>query len=119
VFEPGKTTPALSLLDELQLSEDEFIAKYRLSPLKRARRGGYLRNIAVTLGNSHDQRAVAPLEKVMMLEPEPVVRAHAAWALGQIGGKIARQALMNAGKIETELVVKAEIYNALEHSGHG
>ena len=67
VFESQMTIPGPNLLDELRLSEDEFNAKYRLSPLKRTRRRGYLRNMAVALGNLHNQEAVPPLKQVMML----------------------------------------------------
>jgi epoxyqueuosine reductase len=113
-FESQMTLPGPNLADELRLSEGEFNAKYRLSPLKRTKRSGYLRNMAVALGNLHNQEAVPPLKQVMMLEPEPLVRAHAAWALGQSDSAIARVVLENADKIEKDLMVRSEIFSSLE-----
>jgi epoxyqueuosine reductase len=113
-FESHITIPDPNLLDELMLSEEEFNSKYRLSPLKRTRRGGYLRNMVVALGNLHDHETVTPLKQVMMLEPEPLVRAHAAWALGQIDTVFTSVVLENAAKIEKDLMVRSEIYASLE-----
>jgi epoxyqueuosine reductase len=118
-FESHLTVPHPNLLDELRLSEEEFNAKYRLSPLKRTRRGGYLRNMVVALGNLHDHETVTPLKQVMMLEPEPLVRAHAAWALGQIDTVFATAVLENAARIEKDLMVRSEIYYSLEKRERG
>src|SRR5438034_8152820 len=51
----------------------------------RAKRRGLLRNAAVALGNSENPDAVPPLAAALA-DPEPLVRAHAAWALGRLGG---------------------------------
>lgn len=118
-FESQLTVPDPNLLDELKLSEDEFNAKYRLSPLKRTRRRGYLRNKAVALGNLHDLEAVTSLEQVLMLEPESLIRAHAAWALGQIDSVLARVILEYAVKIEKDSMVRSEIFSSLERLTKG
>jgi epoxyqueuosine reductase len=46
-------------------------------------------------------------------DPEPLVRSHAAWALGQIGNTLTRQALEKAAYIEADPMVKLEIQAAL------
>jgi epoxyqueuosine reductase len=81
-FDPEVVAP--SLLDLIALSEDEFRARFRGTPIWRAKRRGLLRNVAVALGNWGDERAVPPLRRALD-DPEPLVREHASWALGQIG----------------------------------
>ncbi|MBP9087175.1 MAG: tRNA epoxyqueuosine(34) reductase QueG [Kofleriaceae bacterium] len=51
--------------------------------LRRSPREQILRNVAIALGNSHDERAVAPLRQ-LLAHRHPLVRGHAAWGLGQL-----------------------------------
>ncbi|MBI3785206.1 MAG: tRNA epoxyqueuosine(34) reductase QueG [Deltaproteobacteria bacterium] len=81
------------LPDLLQLDEAGFAARYQTSALFRTRREGLARNAAVVLGNTRNPAAVAHLAQALRAEPSPVVRAHVAWALGQIGDAAARRAL--------------------------
>lgn len=112
-FDNPLTRPDPALLEEMALPPGDFNQKYRHSPLKRARRRGYLRNIAVALGNLRSLKAVAPLTQALMFDRESLVRAHAAWALGQIGNAPARQALERAAVNENDARVKLEIQNSL------
>jgi len=112
-FEIPLTRPDPNLLEEMALQPGDFIQKYRHSPLRRAKRTGYLRNIAVALGNLHYKEAIPVLTRALVYEHEPLVRAHAAWALGQIGNTPARHALENAFANEIEPQVKVEIQNSL------
>jgi epoxyqueuosine reductase len=48
---------------ELLLTPQEFNRKFHHSPVLRAKRRGYLRNVAVALGNLQDSSAVPALEK--------------------------------------------------------
>jgi epoxyqueuosine reductase len=74
-----------------------------------------LRNAAVALGNSGQREAAVPvLAKVLREEEEPLVRAHVAWALGELGGQEAKQALETASEIETDGEVRLEIDDALK-----
>ncbi|MBM3277215.1 MAG: tRNA epoxyqueuosine(34) reductase QueG [Candidatus Handelsmanbacteria bacterium] len=107
---PGMETPSLPEL--LALGPEEFAARFCHSPLKRVKRRGLLRNAAVALGNSGDQRAVPPLVEALVDE-EPLVRAHAAWALGRLGGEEARAALQAALATETDTQVQGELNQAL------
>jgi epoxyqueuosine reductase len=72
------------LAGELSLTPEAFSARFRGSPIKRAKRSGYLRNVAVALGNQGDAQAEAALEKCLETEPDPLVREHAGWALRKI-----------------------------------
>ena len=109
---PGVPQP--DLLEELSLSPQDFRAKFKGSPVKRAKRRGYLRNIAIALGNSKNPAAVAALGNALQEEPEPLVRGHAAWALGQIGGEAARRVLSHAAQVEKDEAVLEEIHAALD-----
>jgi epoxyqueuosine reductase len=112
---PRPGVPYPDLLEEISLTPQSFSARFHKSPVKRARRRGYLRNVAVALGNRRDASAVPALALCLRSEPEAQVRAHAAWALGQIGGEAARRALAEAAEQETDEVVLREIKQALEH----
>lgn len=98
---------------ELRLSPQEFNQKFRGSPVKRAKRRGYLRNVAVALGNARDTAAIPDLSETMQNEPEPIVRAHAAWALGQMHARLSRAVLDAALLREPDPMVAGEIRAAL------
>jgi epoxyqueuosine reductase len=66
----------------------------------------------VALGNLRDPAAVPALAGALA-DPEPLVRGHAAWALGQIGRREATDALEAAASRETDPAVQEEIRAAL------
>lgn len=105
---PGLPRPDLE--NELLLTPQEFNRKFRSSPVQRARRRGYLRNVATALGNIGAASSILRLAAILAGEPEPLVRAQAAWALGQLGGKVA---LLEALERETDQAVMSEIKLAL------
>jgi len=120
LFDPRPGLPEPILRDELHLTPTDFSKKYIHSPVKRARRAGYLRNVAVAIGNQQDPAALPDLAWTLENEPEPVVRAHAAWATGQIGGQVAMSLLDQAGRREDNPLVSVEIDQARQHiSSHG
>ena len=98
--------PALMTMDE-----EEFRARFGGSAVTRAKRRGLLRNVAVALGNSGNPEAVPALVGALV-DPEPLVRGHAAWALGRIGGAGARRALERARRHERDANVVGEIESA-------
>jgi epoxyqueuosine reductase len=71
------------------------------------------RNAAVALGNSQDQRAVTPLSRALD-DRKPIVRGHAAWALGELGGEQAKAALSTLLLRESDAWVRAEAQDALD-----
>jgi epoxyqueuosine reductase len=110
--DPLKARPVLK--DELALTPQQFNQKFRHSPILRAKRRGYLRNIAVAAGNQRDTNVVPALIEALEGEPEPLVRSHAAWALGQMNTSPSRQALDRALRSEPDPAVKDEILSALQ-----
>jgi epoxyqueuosine reductase len=109
---PEQQTPELIPL--LSLDEDTFRARYQGTAILRATRSGFVRNVAVALGNLGDRRSVKPLAKALTGDPDPLVRGHAAWALGRIGGSVPRSALEDAAARESSEDVLAEIHAALD-----
>ncbi len=78
----------------------------------RAKLVGLKRNACVALGNRREPSAVPALSQSLQKEGA-LVRGHAAWALGQIGGEAARQALQQASAEERDEEVSEEINGAL------
>ena len=81
--------------------------------MRRTGRDGFLRNVSVALGNRADASTVLRLAATLRDDPSPLVRGHAAWALGRIGGDDARAALHAGAERETDRSVREEIALAL------
>ena len=111
-FQPrdGNLTP--KLLSLIGMTQQEFSRRFKGSPIKRTKRRGFLRNVLVAIGNWGEPRAV-PALKDALADDEPLVRGHAAWALGKIGGDTAKQILQTRLAVETEQEVILEIQDAL------
>jgi epoxyqueuosine reductase len=95
----------------LALDAAGFRARFGRTAVTRAKRRGLLRNAAVALGNSGNPEAVPPLVAALA-DPEPLVRGHAAWALGRLGGAAARHALAAARHREPDPATASEIESA-------
>jgi epoxyqueuosine reductase len=102
--------PTLDLIELLGMDDAAFRARFRHTALTRPKRRGLLRNAAVALGNARDRRAIPTLVHALD-DPEPLVRGHAAWALGELGAlpEDARTALGNALATETDPAVIEEL----------
>jgi epoxyqueuosine reductase len=79
----GNKNPARSLGEELSVTAAEFSQRFRETPVKRAKRRGYLRNVAVALGNTGHLHSLPVLQNASNDE-EPLVREHARWAIEKI-----------------------------------
>jgi epoxyqueuosine reductase len=77
-FQPARATPRLDRM--AVLTEDEFREMFRGSPVKRARYEGFLRNVAIAMGNAARPEFREPLERLAE-HPLPLVAEHARWAL--------------------------------------
>jgi epoxyqueuosine reductase len=71
------------LLELLRLDESAFRARFRDTPLYRAKRRGLLRNVCVALGNVGSPAALPALGNAAA-DPEPLVAEHARWAMAAI-----------------------------------
>ncbi len=111
-YSPREGLLAPELIPMLSLNDQDFKRLFHGSPVLRAKRRGFLRNVAVALGNLQSPEAVPALSKALQ-DHEPLVRQHVAWALGKIKSDDAREALQERLEVETELEVREEIQNAL------
>jgi epoxyqueuosine reductase len=121
-YRSSRGTDGPALLELMGLSEEEFANRFSGNPVKRAKRRGLLRNVAVALGNWGSPEAVPGLVKALE-DVEPLVRGHAAWALGRIlarlgvpgdGGFVAAEALLDRLEVEEDTWVREEMIRALK-----
>jgi epoxyqueuosine reductase len=82
-FSARKSTTGMSLREYLGLSDAEFRALFKNSPIKRIKRRAFLRNVCVALGNAGDISDIPALERAAK-DPEPLIAEHARWAIDQI-----------------------------------
>jgi epoxyqueuosine reductase len=114
-FRPSSyDTAAPPLLDLLALDEAGFQQRFANSPIKRIKRTRLVRNACVAAGNWGNNAAIEPLLKLLS-DPEPLVRGHAAWALGRIGGEEVGGVLSAVLEGEMDARVQKEIQNALNY----
>ena len=106
----GNLMPDLAPL--VRISADEFMKRFENSPIRRATRDGFVRNVAVALGNCGSSDAVPALEEALR-DASPLVRSHAAWALGRFAGGRTARILESASAKEQHPAVRDEIDLAL------
>jgi epoxyqueuosine reductase len=82
-FSARESTVGMALQEYLNLSDAEFRALFRHSPIKRIKRRGFLRNVCVALGNVGDLNDLPALKRAAA-GPEPLVAEHANWAINRI-----------------------------------
>jgi len=80
-FGPRQFAPSLDRL--AALSESEFREMFRGTPIPRAKYRGFLRNVAVAMGNAGLEKFRSPLDNLARSE-DPLVAEHALWALTRI-----------------------------------
>jgi epoxyqueuosine reductase len=80
-FGPQHFAPRLAEL--AVISADEFREMFRGTPILRTRYTGFLRNVAIAMGNARQEKFRAPLERLAASE-EVVVAEAARWGLGRL-----------------------------------
>ena len=111
---PGFSTP--DLVEILNMDQAEFSRKYKDSPIKRTKLVGLKRNACVALGNNGDPNAITALS-IALKTPESLVRIHAAWALGRIGGEKSLAVLKEALQFEEDQDTLDEIQMSIGEIG--
>jgi epoxyqueuosine reductase len=71
------------LIELLSLDDAGFKSRFAGTPILRAKRRGFLRNVCVALGNAGDESALPALERAAT-DPEPLIAEHARWAIRRI-----------------------------------
>jgi epoxyqueuosine reductase len=111
-LDPEAGRPAL--VDLLRLRSSTFKKRFEQTAMGWRGAAVLRRNAAVALGNALDRAAVGPLAESLRDDPHPMVRGHAAWALGRIGSPAALAALRGRSNVEASDEVRAEISMALQ-----
>jgi epoxyqueuosine reductase len=110
----------------LTLDEPGFLALFATSPIRRANRAGFVRNVCVAMGNRGERGFLVPLATALENDRDALVRGHAAWALGRIAGSLpatdaaraeAAAALARAAGTDDDAWVREEARLALEPAG--
>lgn len=111
-FQPREVlyNPDLSFLS--RLSEEDFRSMFKGSPVKRAKRRGFLRNVMVAMGNSGSTEFI-PYVKESLKDKEPLIRAHAVWALWKLDGEGSYETLSDHLRTENDSTVREEIVTIL------
>jgi epoxyqueuosine reductase len=111
-FQPREDlfNPDLSYISKLTV--EEFRKQFKGSPIKRTKRRGLLRNAVVAMGNSGEKDFI-PYIRECLEDEEPLIRAHAVWALWKIEGGQAKNILISHQQTETDEMVNDEIDDIL------
>ena len=106
---------SVELPSVLRMTKSEFRSRFGQTSMAWRGKAVLQRNAAVALGNSKDPAAVGPLIEALG-DRKPLVRGHAAWALGELGGAGAREALDRLLDRESDAWVREEAELALGNS---
>ena len=82
-FAARPLTDGAPLVDLLGLDDAAFRAAFSGSPVKRSGRDRFIRNVLIAAGNSGDD-ALLPAVTRHLGDPNPLVRAMAVWAAGEL-----------------------------------
>jgi epoxyqueuosine reductase len=106
------------LVDLLALTEEAFKERFRGRAVTRAKRDGLVRNACIALGNVGGPREL-PALLTALSDASPLVRGHAAWAVGELVARLglprgsAAAALRARLAAEADAWVREELENAL------
>jgi len=90
-FEPRPGALLADFADLAGLEPEAFGVRFQKSPLKRAKRRGLLRNVAVAIGNEGAAEHRALLERLAGDE-DPLVAEHARWGLARLDERLSARA---------------------------
>jgi epoxyqueuosine reductase len=111
---PGNLNP--QLLDLIGMTRREWNRRFKKTPVRRAHYEGFIRNVAIALGNWAHADTVGPLLD-RLDDDAALIRGHVAWALGQVRNHAAGAALQRRLAIEADAWVREEITLALSAAG--
>jgi epoxyqueuosine reductase len=109
----GRVAPqGFDLVALLEAGNGAHRTRVKRTALRRVSRNVLARNAAVAMGNARDPSFLSALERALDHHPSALVRAHAAWALGQYVPE-SRARLEHAAEHDPDPAVRAEARAAL------
>lgn len=106
-FLPRAELVAPQIADLLTLDDAAFRKLFSGSPIKRIGRDRFVRNVLIAAGNGRDLGLVSQIEN-LLIDPEPVVRGAAIWALGRLSPEALARRRMEYASMERDPSVLAE-----------
>jgi len=85
-FQPDESLVNPDLSQLARIAPPKFRERFRGSPISRAKHSGFLRNVAVAMGNSGLKEYLDELEELLVVD-DPVVSEHARWAIDRLNQK--------------------------------
>lgn len=82
-FAPRHGLDGAKLVELFAWDEEEFLSRTEGMPIRRTGYQGWLRNVAVALGNAPHSDEIVMALQARGEHPSALVREHVAWALGQ------------------------------------
>jgi epoxyqueuosine reductase len=110
-FSPAGERMTPELIPLARITPEAFRQRYGNSPIYRATRDGFVRNVLTALGNSGKHEAIPVVEQALS-DSSPLVRASAVWALGEISKERACTVLQKVREKESDPLVLEEISQA-------
>ena len=114
---PREVNRSPELLELGQLSPDEFRERFSRSPVKRAKWNGFVRNVAVAMGNA-GKPELEPQLKILLHSEDSMVRRHAGWALKQLGTHGALKAIRQRHSEEQDPRTRDDLKRLLDDQEH-
>ena len=106
-FLPRAELVAPQIADLLTLDDAAFRKLFSGSPIKRIGRDRFVRNVLIAAGNGRDVGLVSQIE-TLLIDPEPVVRGAAIWALGRLSPEALARRCREYAPSEQDPSVRAE-----------
>jgi epoxyqueuosine reductase len=111
-----ETLKAPLVADLVRLDEAAFRTLFAKSPVKRAGRDRFVRNVLIAIGNSED-RALAGEAERLITDASGLVRGAAIWALGRLDRDRLAEIAASRRAAEDDPTVEAEWAAALHEAG--
>ncbi|HMS17687.1 MAG TPA: tRNA epoxyqueuosine(34) reductase QueG [Planctomycetota bacterium] len=112
-FRPREGLRDRTLLEWFSMDLETWRRTFRRSAVRRAKYGGFRRNVLVAMGASGNPAHLSALWAAL-LEDDPLIRAHAVWAIRFLTDDRGLTDLLVALKSETDDLVRAELTCSLE-----
>jgi epoxyqueuosine reductase len=111
-WEPKSELVELDLQQILDCNDEQFEVLFRATPIWRAKRRGLVRNAILLAGSQRLESLVGSLIDKLS-DSDELIRAAAAWSLGEIGASSSDEAMRHARQLEMSPIVQATLDQAL------
>ena len=97
-FEPRPGNVAPSFEELATITAETFQERFRRNPIKRSKRRGLLRNVALAIGNAGSRDHLVLLDGLLR-DDDPIVREHAAWGRKRLLARMDEESSPGSGRV--------------------